>query len=1587
MKKRILSILLSMCMLFCLMPTTAFAAQGDLYLGGVNVIENPNGSGPNGGSYSYDSKTSVLTLTNYVVEGEKYHIFDGGQDFPTAAYLYTTLGSLEIKLVGNCKLGGESNLKDYMNDTKSTRIVGIASVASTSYIYIENSDSKNPGSLTVNTHIWPVSLCHLNISCGSASFNSSMHGSYIVGNLFVNNSNVTMASKLDGKFTFAGAKIKNNLNVGRNAKLTVTTNGVAYTKNGITSTPDALQVEGTARIYSGGMLVAKSEGSNSGDGCQGRAMVVSTLNVQSGGRVEAYSSGYSNKNKKYDGREAIYVGSEFLVDTTSSVYAKNLNPDFDNSDFSKYSAIRLSRNAKWNLQNINNDKLVNNLAVVTSPSGGYYSNTDHTVMESGGATAKEVEVRGIRKSVLALGKNGTDKTWCYRASDASSAATKGFNYYDTLKLDEGYKSIYSSIGAADYQGFYGIDVQSGTHTVVIGKVSQSRENTYITVRSGATLNLQIGERQRLSYSGSGNVPIINVESGGTLNIGGASDKASLSLLGGNCAINASNGAKVNFKNCTVYTKGSTVGGDGSSVSFEDCWADIFAIGNLSVTASTLKGKFANGTLTVDRISNVALTDIGGNSPTNVKDFNGTKVYKTTLKLENINSASNANKSPLMYLNSDDNAELIVLPIVTGLRIKEGGVPYSFKNLKMFTGGNSSDEITVWLPENTTVENVYGYDDGSATAVGYIYEAKTGSIVTKADNNSGGTMALRNLLLAKGILALKGTAQNDDTKLCGDYQGNKSDTWIDYEPSKEIKLQADKTVTGFGIRVLEKSNADVKLNSLHLIGENKRVTVDNSANLTLELFDDNSMTADGNDAVLNISGSLTINGVEGSKKLKLGGKRAIADSTTGSLTIKNSTIVSECTDKTTPTKLKSLTVSNSNIINLGVIDCADIKIDGGNVDLDVPDGTIVKNSKGNILSKQVFTFDGEINSELKDIKIDGMPEGSSFDVSNTFTDGNGKLSLWLPAGVTVTQLTVGSTVYYPKSGGSTNLGEVPIFTAPTEDEYLIKRNYDYITFTVSATGTPTPRLQWQKSVDGGNTWVNIDGETGSSYSIDMSGSLNNTKYRCVASNNFQNNEHHAVSKVFTLYNKPTPYIGNGVVFYVNEGSDTVLPLRLTDSDSLGGIDIEYKWQVSTDKGNTWSALENETADICTVRNISISHENRRYKCDVTLTYPNGQKITDSAFCILKVVQTPIIENEPSDKTVKLGEKATFSVTASVNYDIRYQWQVCTDGTNWADITGATDSSYTTPTITADMDGWQYRCVVENSSGRVSNFKTTDSAVLNIAYTVRFDTNGGTSVGDKTDVRRNDKVLDGVSNPTKNGWQFTQWKCNGISVTKDTTFADLAQDLTVSEITLTAQWVDNIAPVISGIESNKTYCLPQTVTVGDENLSGVYVNGKLVDLDENGSFVLDGNGEKQTVSVYDKAGNLTEITVTVNGKHTGGKADCKNKAICAVCGEIYGEVDLTNHPNLKHINAKAATKDAAGNIEYWYCPDCDRYFADKNATKEIAKANTVTAKLQNKQMTSPQTGNNTDSTLWFILLFVGSGTLTVTVFDRKKKKHNG
>ncbi|MGN0531200.1 MAG: InlB B-repeat-containing protein, partial [Eubacterium sp.] len=402
---------------------------------------------------------------------------------------------------------------------------------------------------------------------------------------------------------------------------------------------------------------------------------------------------------------------------------------------------------------------------------------------------------------------------------------------------------------------------------------------------------------------------------------------------------------------------------------------------------------------------------------------------------------------------------------------------------------------------------------------------------------------------------------------------------------------------------------------------------------------------------------------------------------------------------------------------------------------------------------------------------------------------------------------------------------------------------------------------------------------------------------------------------------------------------------------------------------------------------------------TVTFMNG-----SSRYALEVVADGNKVVAPLSPSVKTGYKTfdgwyngdtkyTFGSTLSENITLTAKYGNPITYNISYNLDGGTSTNQTTYNVESDaitlnnptktgytFTGWsgtgltgEDNMTVTIAKGSTGNRTYTAHYTENSDYTVAFDTNGGSSISDKTSVKWTGKVLDGITAPTKDGWEFIGWKCGNVTVTADTAYCDLVTKDTTASVTLVAQWkdiapptgeisigtnkwteflnnitfglffkdtqtvtitasdnsgedatieyllsdkelttadldkatftayndtfsinpdneyviyarltdtkgnaayinssgivLDATAPVISGVENGKTYCSAQTVTVTDQYLDSVTVNGTEVTLDLNNQFTLNPAEGTQTIVATDKAGNVSaEMIVTVNDGHT-------------------------------------------------------------------------------------------------------------------------
>ena len=1271
------------------------------------------------GGFKYDADTKTLTLRNCTIDT---YTKVSSEQLPGIFNYYNVfldsrnVGTLNIVLEGRNYIGDSSSLK-YMpaaSDVNTPRYLGI---------WGNTVRFSGSGSLTVEAQTFPIQSGGIETS-GSVdlTLRSYMNGT-VTRSMAVGAGTSVTAEAQGNNLDFYALNVKNDLTV--NGTLNATTKGCVYQND----YPVALLVGGTLRVV-GGQVTATSDGRNGNDGCQGYGIKANVLEIGGGGTVRAYSNGYSTKTSQYDGKEAIYVSSNLTVDLGGYLYAKTQNPILSNEN--ENGALKV--NGRWDLSGTNGDTAYTK-AVITKPvNGSIYKNV---ILETTVSPEKEVEISGIRNAVLVLGynedQNNKGKTWYYRNADRpGDTDSVKQNVYSSgstqqeLNLKEGF----SRVLASDYNNYYGIDVREGEHTVVLDGLAIVRDHTFLTVRSGATLNLKLTGK---SYLKSGSAPAIYVEQGGTLNlIGEGMAQSSLALKGG---LSAASGATVNFKDCAVYAAGKTIGGTGANVSVENCWISAGFAGNLRVTRSTLEGEHSGGTVKIDRRSNANLTDTSGKAITGVTDHSGNPVYRTKVELEDMNQSRNLMMIAYRTNATSGTMQSTFYPLVTQLRVN---IPNTvnddiIKDLSMLVGSNT---VYLWLPNGTRIMSVEGFQDDGSSPVGFIHDPqKDAPIITTADNSASGKMILLSLLLASGVLAFRGTPGGDNTALCAGYLGDSAkDTWIDYYPEKDVKLQADwKFITDFGIRMLTGGEAEVKLNGLDLSGPNKRVELDDRSKLSIVLMENTESAMESNhgstDAVWTLKGSggLTIKGQSGGEKLTLRGDHAMDGSTGASLTFNGITLTNNCTNKP-ETTLGKLTISNSLVFGLGTVNCANVVINGGSVDLDVPVNTVVKDSGGNELKKVTLTL-SQKNTAVEDVTLSGLPEGTAFNDSHVTTDGSGKLYLWIPKDAEVETVTVGGNKYYPKSDGSMTIGDVPEFTSPTEDVSRVVESNEYMTLTVGVVGTPAPALQWQVSQDGGKTWEDIDGATESTYQALLPLSLHGAKFRCAATNK----DGTAYSHTFTAYYCPavlrgaaSPMRGNGE--FIQDETATITAgfydgqTRYPIS-SLTGVTAEYRWKYCRNVMPTeeeWAAIPPADESYP----ITITDE-MDYQCvcfHVTLTYPGNTVKTVTGYWRLLVCVTPVVTEQPQSVSAAVGDSVTFSAKLIDQYlnTLEYQWQSSTDGgQNWTDIEGAGGKStadfwnytpsYTIPSVTAAQSGQLFRCVLWNTNNHTGSDRVSTPPV--------------------------------------------------------------------------------------------------------------------------------------------------------------------------------------------------------------------------------------------------------------------------------------
>ena len=342
------------------------------------------------------------------------------------------------------------------------------------------------------------------------------------------------------------------------------------------------------------------------------------------------------------------------------------------------------------------------------------------------------------------------------------------------------------------------------------------------------------------------------------------------------------------------------------------------------------------------------------------------------------------------------------------------------------------------------------------------------------------------------------------------------------------------------------------------------------------------------------------------------------------------------------------------------------------------------------------------------------------------------------------------------------------------------------------------------------------------------------------------------------------------------------------------------------------------------------------------------------------------------TIQVNIGGTYSGDQPETNKVKYEIGWDTDGDGTADensfyeygatliYNGRTPSKEGDAQYSYEFSGWSPAIADGTTVSLAALYSATFAPVLNY-YTVTLPQENGYSIN----------YTGNTSIPYNGDFSFTidfdegyysgenfVVKVNGTAIQSDDNGVFNITDIKDNkQITIEGVEYDGEAPVINGIEDGMTYCNQVSFTVADDNLDNVKINENIVTPDINGVYIVNSAANAQTITVTDKAGNSISYTITVNDGHT-----------------------------LKKVPAKESTETAEGNIGYWYCEICGKYFKDENGQIEISKEQTVIpAKGKGTESAiSPQTGDNSNIAFWIAAMLASGAVLTGTVLYNRKRK---
>ena len=297
-----------------------------------------------------------------------------------------------------------------------------------------------------------------------------------------------------------------------------------------------------------------------------------------------------------------------------------------------------------------------------------------------------------------------------------------------------------------------------------------------------------------------------------------------------------------------------------------------------------------------------------------------------------------------------------------------------------------------------------------------------------------------------------------------------------------------------------------------------------------------------------------------------------------------------------------------------------------------------------------------------------------------------------AGALVTLTLVASALFSAAALGAT----VPKITTQPASQTV--EEGQSATFTAAASGSPAPTVQWEMSIDGGTTWLAIEGATSTQYTIaSAKTSENGYRFRAV----FKNEAGQATSKAATLTVRLFPAVTKQPQSTtVEEGQSATF-----EATASGFPAPTVQWQSSSDGGATWSNVSGATSTQLTLASVKTSSNGKQYRA----VFKNTAGSVTSEAATLTVQKAPAITKQPLSVTVEERHSATFEAAASGFPTPNVQWQISTDGgATWSPVEGATSNALTIASALNAEDGHRFRAVFTNAAGTA----TSQAATLSV-----------------------------------------------------------------------------------------------------------------------------------------------------------------------------------------------------------------------------------------------------------------------------------